>query len=189
MGRTKYTTTAKNKLFFMRNQLNLNIRDIEKMTTSLNSKSNNNCLSNTTISLLENGKRPFRQTHIDCLCDLFQVTPNFLLGIDDVGIIVNGNTNNKLYISEQEYLKLKSNGKILEVYIEYPRNKDMELLSINDRLEYIANGYYKRTILGSATDEDLKAILKRKYENIGERLSVEELEKVIKFIEDFILYN
>lgn len=36
-----------------------------------------------TISLIENGKQPFREIHMVKFCNFFSVSPNYLLGKDD----------------------------------------------------------------------------------------------------------
>ena len=95
--RTYKGKEVKNKLYFLRKDIGFAIRDVDKATG----------ICNTTVSMLENGLRLFRQVHIEALCELFQVSPNYLIGNSEEGIIVYDYQNNKIYLSESEYIKLR----------------------------------------------------------------------------------
>ena len=90
MGRTKEDRGAKNKLTFLRTEMNMPIRTIQDLTK----------IPNTTISMLENevNNRTFRQIHTEVLTELFQVTADYLLGNSQDGIIVYTTDNTKLFI-------------------------------------------------------------------------------------------
>ena len=62
-----------NRLKELREQKGVTIRQLEKITG----------IPNATISLIENGKQPFREVHITKFCDYFGVSPNYLLGKED----------------------------------------------------------------------------------------------------------
>ncbi len=174
MGRTKEDRGAKNKLTFLRMEMNMPIRTVQDLTK----------IPNTTISMLENeaNKRTFRQIHTEVLTELFQVTADYLLGNSQDGIIVYTTDNTKMIISEDEYLRLKNKMKI--EFIKYPTNAIIP----DDNRKYYALGYVKRTLLDNKVkDIDKRKLLLEKYENFEKRLTTTQLEKVIKFMEDYIL--
>lgn len=169
--RTYKGKEVKNKLYFLRKDIGFAIRDVDKATG----------ICNTTVSMLENGLRLFRQVHIEALCELFQVSPNYLIGNSEEGIIVYDYQNNKIYLSESEYIKLRDK---IEITI-----KSVNTISIPEDTDYKVNKIVYRKLTVLPNEEDMISNLRKKYMNIGQRLTREELEKVIKFIEDFVLYN
>lgn len=173
MGRTKARRDVKNKLAYLREESKMPIRELEKWTN----------IKNTSISMLENEVegRAFRQNHIEVLTDLFQVTSDYLLGNSNEGIIIYTHDNNKLLITEDEYIRLKGKMKIETI-------KFNPLAPFDDgNREYHAKGFVRRELLGNVDEIDKRNIYKKRYDNIGERLTASQLEKVIKFMEDYIL--
>ena len=61
-----------NRLKMLREQDGLTLRELAKRVD----------IPSATISLIENGKQPFREVHVDKLCNYFNVSPNYLLGKD-----------------------------------------------------------------------------------------------------------
>ena len=177
MGRHKNNVAVKNNLCYLRTECKLTVRDLSEKTG----------ISNPTISLLENEARLFRQQHVNVLCDLFQVTSDFLLGNNDRGIIV-WNKSNKLFLTRTEYSKLKDY--ITTEYIKYDEvnSSENEFDRLIAKKGYKSSGYFYRTLTNEIDNEDKKTLLLDKLNSITSRLSSEEIEKVIKFIEDFILH-
>ena len=200
-GKSYDNLQAKNNLYFLRNQpcthihaiLDSNkqlvaekstygiftIRDVEFYTT----------ISNTTISVLENEKtRTFRQEHSDCFCEFFQVSHDFLLGNSDNGIFVYTTDNRKLSISKSDYIAIRD--KLDIECIEYPKSVESFETAVDNaskRKVYKPIAFIKRTINDDTGQAEKLRLLRQRYNKMGERLNVNELEKIIKFLEDFIL--
>ena len=169
MGRIKQKYEVKNKLAYLRAELGTTVRDVEKYTG----------ISNTSISFLENERRFFRQEHLDVLCDLFQVSHDYLLGNSNTGIYLYDNDNNKYVISEMEYLSYKPNIKIS--FVDYPNNEKC----FDDDLRYHSKGYFKRTL--TSNENEKKSLVKNKLIKIIDTLGIRELEKITNIIEELFI--
>ena len=146
-----------NNLAWLRKQVNISLRGLGNIVN----------ISYTTLGDLEKGERQFRQVHIDALCDFFKVSSDFLLGKSDTGILVElkqGFTS----ISKDDYINYLTNGELKE-YIEF--NSVWRIP--NDELE---------TKLDPELNQDLKNTIISELNN----LSKDDLEKVLKFIKEFI---
>ena len=146
-----------NNLAWLRKQVNISLRGLGNIVN----------ISYTTLGDLEKGERQFRQVHIDALCDFFKVSSDFLLGKSDTGILVElkqGFTS----ISKDDYVNYLTNGELKE-YIEF--NSVWRIP--NDELE---------TKLDPELNQDLKNTIITELNN----LSKDDLEKVLKFIKEFI---
>ena len=83
-----------NRLRMLRNESHISLRTLSKYTH----------ITNPVLSYLENGVRPFRQTHIDILCSFFNVTSDYLLGRTDNGLFVHTQIGeDELLLNESEY--------------------------------------------------------------------------------------
>jgi SOS-response transcriptional repressor LexA len=63
-----------NRLYELRTKKNLSLRDLSEKVKISYSK----------LNLIENGKAPMTQKHMDILSDFFNVSINYLRGIDDI---------------------------------------------------------------------------------------------------------
>lgn len=133
------------------------------------------------ISLLENGKRPLRQEHIDILCDFFNVSTDYLLGKDEYGIRIYDTDQQELTISKAEYESLKPN-----IEISVSKISDKPIAVKTKYKTYYLGGY---SVMRLIINESLfaKKVLKTKYIELGEILTEEQLEKTINFIKEYIL--
>ena len=161
---------AKNRLATIRKDLGIGIRDIEKGTN----------IANSVVSLLEKEHRLFRQEHLDPICELLQVSHDYLLGNSDLGIFIYDKDNNKYAISDKEYLEMRKDIEI--VYEAYPTPVDIP----KNNVRYLAKGYYKRIIKYEYIN-NYNHILKNNIIRLLDRLNAKELKKTYDFINDYIL--
>ncbi len=161
---------AKNRLALIRKDLNIGIRDIEDKTN----------VANSVVSLLENERRKFRQEHLDVICELLQVSHDYLLGNSDLGIFIYDKDNNKYAISEKEYLEMRKDIEI--IYEKYPTTVDIP----ENNVRYLAKGFYKRLIKYEYIS-NYTNILKNNIIRLLDRLNKKDLQKTYDFINHFIL--
>ena len=68
-------------------------------------------IPNATLSLIENGKQPMREIHVQKITNFFDVTSDYLLGYSNTGIGIyfasSEDDNDHEYISASELEKLK----------------------------------------------------------------------------------
>lgn len=167
-----------NKLHYLRKIRKISTHDLHKYTGI--------CAS--TITYLEKEERPFRQIHLDKLTSFFNVTSDYLLGRNDNGLYVFfENEDNPTLITEAEYLKLQQNIDetiIKRVPISFTMGGGKEEISINET-PYVIH----REIKGKLVDYDLKESLNSKIIALTKKMATDELDKTIKFIEDYIIKN
>lgn len=146
-----------NNLGYLRKRLNLTYRALEKECG----------IDRSTLNLLEMGKQKLTESRIDTLCSFFKVSSDFLLGKSDYGIIVelkNGFTA----ITKNQYEEFVSK----ELLKEYIQCKSIWRIP-NDELE-------------EQLDPNKNKDIKEEIENEMKNLSRKELEKVLKFIKEFV---
>lgn len=162
-----------NNLRKLRKSLHLTTRDLAKYTGIVYS----------TITLLEKGKRLFRQVHIDKLTDFFNVTADYLLGKNNVGIYVHPEFGDEIILfSEEEYNKSQEliETIIMKRPITITGKIDNEPINVTPYTVY-------REIKGSAEDYDNSISLVDKINTSLKKMSNEQLKKTYSFIKDFIL--
>lgn len=142
-------------------------------------------IAHSAISLIENGKQPLRQIHIDKLTAYFNVTSDYLLGKSKSGILVYCEDGYK-EISEDKYRELKNSGHITERR-RFNEAYDYYFCETGEQPKDIPHHFIFRE-----TDLSLKEIL-----GIGETfqtlngiissLTEDQAKKVLKFIQDYII--
>jgi len=167
-----------NRLKKLRTEADISLRELQKYTG----------ITNSVISVLESGKRPFRQTHIDTLSSFFNVTSDFLLGRSDVGYIVYPEYGDEeIILSNSEYMRLASH---IEVSV-INKGSVSTTITINTPLQEqsvaITSYVVYRELKGTVDDYDLQETLFQKYLELGKHMTTDELKKTIKFINDYIL--
>lgn len=142
-------------------------------------------ITNSVISYLENGQRPFRQAHLDRLTAFFNVTSDYLLGRSDNGYIVRPEYGDEeIVLTENEYNRLKEN-----ITTTIIKSKPFEYKIATTLIEesYISPPYQVyRELKGSINDYDMKETLAVKWNDYGKKMTEDELKKALKFIEDYI---
>lgn len=146
-----------NNLKFLRTYADVTLRDVAKHTNIVHS----------TVGELENEKRPFRETHIEALCDFFNCSSDFLLGKTKDGIYIETKQGVKS-LTREEYVTYRLDGKISE-YIQ--SNKIYRIP--NDVLE---------VQLAPANDGSLVGIIINEIKEMPDT----DLLKILKFIKEFL---
>jgi len=145
-------------------------------------------ISNSVLSYLETGKRPFRQEHISTLTAFFNVTSDFLLGRSDYGYIVFPEFgSNELTLTAKEYARLRDHIEISIVnagsqssILSIDTPKEKQLVAVLAKVVY-------RELKGSMKDYDMEEALSAKLDELKSHMTSEDMEKTIRFIEDYIL--
>ena len=174
--RLKTKGGSMNNLLRLRKELNLTQKELSKYCG----------VSPTVIVYLENGKRMFRQAHIDSLTSFFNVTADYLLGKSDKGYIVFSEDDGRpLTLSENEYLSVKDNIEITIIEGDgfgatiHENDKEWNI--------YIPKYFVHRELKGSILDYSLDSSLLEKANSLIKDMNNEQLKKLIRFIEDYLL--
>lgn len=145
-------------------------------------------ISNTIISCLENGKRPFRQEHISKLTAFFNVTSDFLLGRTDYGYIVNPEFGDgEITLTEGEYQRLREH-----IVVSFVRlGSKARTIQIDTPLESqsvtVPEYVVYRELKGSIENYDAQEMLSAKLMELSKHMTSTELDRTIRFIEEYIL--
>ena len=138
------------------------------------------------LSNLETGDRPFRQVHLEKLTSFFGVTTDYLLGKNEYGIEVYPEWgNDSIYLTKEEYDLLKSN-----ISITVQENKVGKLVGIlyeqSGEKTVISYKYFVyRELKGNFSDYGISSV-KREIQNKIDKLDEDDLEKLLRFIKDFL---
>jgi len=167
-----------NRLKFLRKESRLSLRELSK----------NVGISNSVLSYLETGARPFRQEHLDILTAFFNVTNDYLLGRSDYGLNVFPQFGqDEMTLTEGEYLRLRENITISLVrqgnaatVLNVDTPKVTQNVAITKMVVY-------RELKGRMKDYDTGESLSKRLDELKSRMTSDDLEKTIRFIEDYIL--
>ena len=140
-------------------------------------------ISNANLSLIENQKRPFRQWHIDLLTSFFQVSSDYLLGKSDYGIVVHNENGDELILTSQEYADLI--GKVSKTIIKL--GDETNIVNVGGKKIIVPKYCVYRDFTDRLREYDLTPILTNKLNNLVKRMTSQEIEKTINFIEQYIL--
>lgn len=164
-----------NNLKKLRKQLDISTRELSEYVG----------ISYTVLSYLENAQRPFRQAHIDKLTAFLNVTSDYLLGRSDNGYIVRPEYGDEeLVLTENEYNRLREN---ISVSIVQTKPFDLTITSsVEEKTIILPPRQVYRELKGSVDDYDMKDTLMVKWNNLGKKMTEDELKKAIRFVEDFI---
>ena len=164
---------CKNRLSELRNSLGLTTKELERYTN----------ISATVITLLENGSRMFKENHIDAFTDFFVVTSDYLLGKSDYGVGIVDNDGNSVYYFESQYNDLL-NANSIDVSIE---QNTFRISYISDGKKITEPKFYVLRLINNPVALDEHERLKNKAISLISNLHNDELEKTIKFIEEYIM--
>lgn len=167
-----------NRLNQLRKELKLTQRQLEEYVD----------MPHSILSDLENGKRPFRQVHIEKLTNFFRVTSDYLLGKSDYGYIVSSPDLLEDYIlTEEEYLKNKYNIRVNVCNSnEHGRFSVVNYMGSQLTLSSLDTNFFVERVFTVPYKEDKKEIRNELLDLLLE-LNKEQQSKVIKFIKDYIL--
>lgn len=173
-----------NNLKKLRSEINFTVRELSEKVG----------ISSAALSYLENENRPFRQIHIDKLTNFFRVTSDYLLGKSSYGYVVYLEDGiDEVILSEEEYNIYKDKMKVAVYNVE-----NSSCYSMTSYLDEKGNRqYYNQSLEGvnfivermltTPIKKDIVDYVQSKLDNLTEQLTEEQKQKVIKFIEDYIL--
>jgi len=165
-----------NKLHYLKAQVHVSNMNLERYTG----------IKNSTISFLENEKRPFRQVHIDRLTSFFNVTTDYLLGKSDIGFIVFPEYGDEpIVLSESEYQELRPH--ITETIIKRtPINATVSDGQVETSINETPYLVY-RELKNDVDETSKRSFVVRKFRDLTNQMTTSEIERATKFIEEYIL--
>lgn len=169
-----------NRLKALRSRSSITLRDLAKYVD----------IPSATISLIENGKQPLREIHVEKLTSFFDVTSDYLLGYSNAGIGIyfesSEDDNDHVMISASEYERIQEKYEIKETLISHPL--DTWTFITKDKKTRIVHTKY--TLFRSVdVAKELACISESVREQVINELNhldTRDLEKVLKFINDYI---
>ena len=170
-----------NRLKQLRAKSGITLRELSKYVN----------IRNASLSLIENGKQPMREIHVLKLTSFFDVTSDYLLGYSSKGIGIYFKSNieegeDHAYISASELEKINERHEIKEVLVPTPPcdfivktndEKTRVVRTTNCVFRYVdipRNDAHISTNVFEQINEELS------------RLEANDLEKVLKFIREYI---
>lgn len=170
-----------NNLKSLRYRSNLSLRQLSEYVD----------ITHATLQLLETGKRKFNETHIIKLCYFFDVTTEYLLGYSKTGIGVYFDSSNDdedhEMISLDELNEISKKFKISEsISVNKPVSLMKIILPEEERFDYNGKASIYRSVEANKEDTNISKSIKSKILNELDKLNIYELEKVYKFINEYI---
>lgn len=166
-----------NRLKELRHQADLTLRDLEKYVQ----------IRNATLSAIEQGKQPFREIHILKLTAFFDVSTDYLLGYSPNGIGIYLN-DDYVKISKSELEAIKEKEIVNEKIIDCALRPEVWKIVTPDQEKVLFTAKY--TIYRSADiskdEANIDESIRRQVDTLLDTLDGRELEKVKRFIEDYI---
>ncbi len=167
-----------NRLKFLRKEIDLSLRKLSAKTG----------ISNPVLSYLETGVRPFRQEHISILTAFFNVTSDFLLGRSDYGYVVYPQFGQEeMTLTEGEYNRLREHISVSLITLGSKAIAISADTPCEERKLTIPKVVVYRELKGNIGDYDMCDTLGKKLDDLKAHMTSEDLEKTIRFIEDYIL--
>ncbi len=165
-----------NRLKLLRTRARITLRDLEKYVN----------IRNATLSQIENGKQPFREIHVKKLTSFFDVTSDYLLGYSSRGIGIYFANEDHAMISNSELEKIAEEHTVVEEVIrvnpsEWVINTGVEQTSLY-RNEYII---LRSVDINKENAHISKSVMEQVINELN-HLDTRDLEKVLKFINDYI---
>lgn len=167
-----------NRLKSLRKESRLSLRQLSAYTG----------ISNPVLSYLETGVRPFRQEHIDILTAFFKVTSDYLLGRSDYGLMIFPEFGeDEITLTEGEYDRLRANinvtvisqgSKAVVVSVDTPKCEQKVV---------VGGSCVYRELKGTLKDYNMTESLSKKLDELKSHMTSDDLEKTIRFIEEYIL--
>jgi len=146
-----------NNLGYLRKHLKLTYRALEKECG----------IDRSTLNLLEMGKQKLTEARIETLCSFYKVTSDFLLGKSDYGILVEIKSGFTA-IDKNDYEEYLSND-LLKEYVQYKSVWRIPDDSLEEQL-----------------DPTINVDIREEITNEMKKMSRTQLEKLLKFIREFI---
>lgn len=170
-----------NRLKKLRSRSQIALRDLSKYVD----------IQYSALSLLENGKQAFKEIHILKLKDFFDVTIEYLLGYSTNGIGVyfesSSDDEDHVFISEEEYYQIRSKHNVEETVI-YRDNESQLIVNMPEHVIKDYSGRYQifRLVQTAKENAGINQTVRTEIINEMERMDIFALEKLLKFIKDYL---
>lgn len=143
------------------------------------------------ICEIENGKQPMRELHVLKLTSFFDVTSDYLLGYSNTGIGIHFESseddNDHVFISERELNALMSEHDVCETLFINSNSLDMRIILPEEEIRsYTGSHKIYRSVNVSKENANISTSVRDQIIAELNRLDTRELEKVLKFINEYI---
>lgn len=148
-------------------------------------------IPHTTLSLIENGKQPMREIHVLKLTNFFDVTSDYLLGYSKQGIGIyfesSQDDEDHAYISESELNHIAQEHDIQETVItdKVPFNMIIKT-PCEEKIMYQGVNKIYRSVDIPKESAGINTSVREQINTELNRLDIYDLEKVLKFIREYI---
>lgn len=169
-----------NRLKLLRKRSNISLKDLSKYVD----------IRIASLSDIENGKQPLREVHVLKLTSFFDVTSDYLLGYKNTGIGIYFDSaqddNDHVYISEKELEHIRSEHAVNETLLTHA-SSDWKIVTPQQEIRtYIGAYSLFRSVDVPKEKAGINTSIRAEINNELDRLDVYDLEKVLKFINDYI---
>ena len=169
-----------NRLKTLRSRSGITLRDLAKYVD----------IPSATISLIENGKQPLREIHVQKLTSFFDVTSDYLLGFSNtgIGIYFDGSNDDEdhVMISASEIERIQERYEIKETLMHRtPSDWTIRTQAYETRIVRTEH-YLFRSVNVPKELAHLSESIRDQLNSELDRLDGKDLEKVLKFVRDYI---
>ena len=169
-----------NRLKTLRSRSNITLRDLARYVD----------IPSATISLIENGKQPLREIHVQKFTSFFDVTSDYLLGFSNTGIGLffdsSEDDNDHVIISASELERIQERYEIKETLIHRtPSDWIIKTQAYETRILRTEYLLYRSVDMPKELAH-LSISVREELNSELDRLDTKDLEKVLKFIKEYI---
>lgn len=148
-------------------------------------------IPNATLSLIENGKQPMREIHVQKITNFFDVTSDYLLGYSNTGIGIyfasSEDDNDHEYISASELEKLKESYEVREDLLHRTNTEPWVIrTSVYEEKVYTSEYILFRSVNISKEKASISASLREQIVNKLNSYDTRQLEKLLMFMKEYI---
>ncbi len=170
-----------NRLKKLRTNADLTLRVLEKYLG----------IPNATLSLIENGKQPMREIHVQKLTAFFDVTSDYLLGYSTNGIGIyfasSEDDNDHAYISMSELENLKERYDVKEELLHRPNAETWVIkTSVYENKVFNNTHLLYRSVNISKEKAEISVSLREQVITKINSYDTRKLEKLLKFMKEYI---
>lgn len=143
------------------------------------------------LSDIENGKQPLREIHVLKLKSFFDVTSDYLLGYKSTGIGIYfasaNDDEDHVYISDAELIRIRQEHVVEEQVLNRGTASNWAIVTPQEEIR-MYNGAYVvfRSVDTPKEKAGINTSVRAQINEELDRLGIYELEKVLKFINDYI---
>lgn len=148
-------------------------------------------IPNATLSLIENGKQPMREIHVQKITTFFDVTSDYLLGYSNTGIGIyfasSEDDNDHAYISGSELEKLKESYEVKEELLHRPNTEPWVIkTSVYETTVYTSEYVLFRSVNISKENASISDSLREQIISKLNTFDTRQLEKLLMFMKEYI---